>query len=304
MNTGAIIVSYHSNAETEALARRFLNENCFDYICIVVNDAKKEDVNYFRKVNSDRISVLFNEDNLGYAKGNNIGLRYLISNKNCDLIAISNNDIEVSKQALDYLFKGLMENREYGALAPVMLDANGKRVPLRYINLGYLRIFLRIFLSETNIDKRTEKKLCEHNGIIDQTFLPGSFFVVSRKAIEAANYFDENTFLYREEEILGKRLLRSGYKEGVLNSIMYKHNHRYHEESVKQKKKSLRVALNSEKYYFDTYICKTRFEHAYVIVTEQLFYLGRSCIWRIEQMAKSIYAVLVQWGGRTNHRVY
>lgn len=304
MKTGVIIVSYHSNAETEILARRFRDEKCFDYVCIVVNDAKKEDIDYFRDLESVEISVLYSEQNLGYAKGNNIGLKYLINKENCDLIVISNNDVAVKKETVDYLFRQLDKNREYGAMAPVMLDANGNRVPLRSIDLGYLRIFLRIFSSETNIDRRTEKKLLEHDGIINQTFLPGSFFAVSSKAIKDVNFFDENTFLYREEEILGKRLSKSGYKEGVLKNISYRHNHKYHKESVKQKKKSLRIALNSERYYFDTYVCKTKAGKLYVVIAEKLFYISRSCIWRIGQMAKSIYAVLVQWGGRTNHRLY
>lgn len=305
MTTGVIIVSYHSNVATEILTKRFRDEKCFDFICIVVNDTKQEDKAYFKHLESEEISVLYNEQNLGYAKGNNIGLKFLIKNKHCDFIAISNNDIGITKGSVEYLFTQLEKNKNYGALAPVMLDANGNRVPLRFIDLGYLRIFLRIFSSETSIDRKTEGKLLAHDGIINQTFLPGSFFAVSSKAIRAADYFDEKTFLYREEEILGKRLLQAGYKEGVLKNITYRHNHKYHDESIRQKKNSLRIALDSEKYYFDTYVCKTSAGKLYVMIVEKLFYISRSCIWRVEQMAKSIYAVLVQWGGgRANHRLH
>ena len=297
MTTGVIIVSYHSNEDTGKLARYFQKEECFDHICIVVNDAKNADIQYFKSLETKAIDVLYNEKNLGYAKGNNIGLRYLINVKNCDVIAISNNDIEITKKSVDHLIKKLYTSKNYGALAPVMLDTNGNKVPLRYIDLGYLRLFLRIFSSETKLDQKTQNNLIEHDGIIDQTLLPGSFFAVSSTAMLEAGLFDENTFLYREEEILGRRLKRAGYKEGVVTAITYKHNHKYHDESIKKKEKSLKIALNSERYYFNTYVCKTRFGKLYAIITEKLFFISRSFIWRMKKMAKAIYAVLVQWGG-------
>ena len=297
MRTGVIIVSYHSNADTDKLVKQFISEDCFDYICVVVNDAKNEDVRFFDQLKSEKVVVLFNKDNLGYAKGNNVGFKHLIDIEKCDVIAISNNDVAVKKQSVEYLCERLYKNRKYGALAPVMLDSKGNRVPLRYLDLGYLRLFLRIFVSETSLDAKYQNKLKAHDGIIEQTFLPGSFFAVNSKAMQEAGLFDENTFLYREEEILGKRFERAGHKEGVLVDIYYQHNHKYHSESVANKKKSLKMALDSEKYYFFTYVCNTRFEKIYVLIEEKLFYFSRSFIWRVEQMAKSIYAVLVEWGG-------
>lgn len=304
MKTGVIIVSYHSNDETVELARYYSDNDCFDNVCIVVNDARADDFAFFKKLEDDRIHVLFEKDNLGYAKGNNKGLDYLLRVQGCDVVAISNNDVKVSKSTTDLLCERLYNNEKYGALAPRMLDSKGKEVPLRYIELGYLRIFLRIFVSETSLDRCLEGKLQPKDGIIDQSFLPGSFFAVGKEAISRAHFFDDHTFLYREEEILGKRLMKAGFAEGVIPAITYLHNHKYHEEKVKQKKKSLKIALDSEKYYFKTYVCKTVFGIAYVVLMQSLFYITRSLIWRLKSMSKSIYAVLVEWGGRTNHRLH
>ena len=107
MKTGVIIVSYHSNDETVELARYYSDNDCFDNVCIVVNDARADDFAFFKKLEDDRIHVLFEKDNLGYAKGNNKGLDYLLRVQGCDVVAISNNDVKVSKSTTDLLCERL-----------------------------------------------------------------------------------------------------------------------------------------------------------------------------------------------------
>lgn len=52
-----------------------------------------------------------------------------------------------------------------------------------------------------------------------------------REAYDKIDGFDEKTFLYCEENILARRLLRNGYKEAVLPKCRYDH---FHSVSIKK----------------------------------------------------------------------
>ena len=53
--------------------------------------------------------------------------------------------------------------------------------------------------------------------------IAGSFFIIKGSIFNEIGYFDENTFLFYEEDILGYKLKRLGYSEAILNTVSYVH---------------------------------------------------------------------------------
>lgn len=51
----------------------------------------------------------------------------------------------------------------------------------------------------------------------------GAFFVIKYSLLKKVGYFDENVFLFYEEDILASKLKKLGYKEISLNNINFKH---------------------------------------------------------------------------------
>lgn len=282
---GVVLVNYHSDSDTEKTAKMFNHFECIDIIVIVNNDTNGTEKLKNLEKYSSRIKIIYKKENLGYSKGNNVGLRYLIS-QGCDYLIISNSDIIVDENTIVKTVECLMTDNKIGAAAPRMKDSNDRIVPLRFIKLGYIRALLRIFVSETFLDRRLEVFLKADNYYIKQSYLPGSLFCCSAEAMSECNFFDEKIFLYREEEILGQRMTNAGYDEVVLKNEYYKHDHPYHSESAKVKINRLKIVFESERYYFDKYIHTNFFQKKYIKSMQSLYMITRYMMWKLNDKRK------------------
>jgi len=63
-----------------------------------------------RKPNKKRITMILNEDNLGFAIGNNVGIKYVLHTDCADYIFLLNNDTTLEEDCLENLMKELDKN--------------------------------------------------------------------------------------------------------------------------------------------------------------------------------------------------
>lgn len=248
IQTGVVIVNYHTDKQAIDTANKYAEFNCISHVVIINNDASKA-LDKSGLKNNKKVTVKNTKKNLGYSRGNNAGIRFL-ENIGCELFIISNSDIEITEDTAEKLIEKMNQNPEYGILAPRMYTYTGEPAELRYIPLGYKRAFLRIF---KGVDSKSEKKVSCNDGIYNQSFVPGSLFITSRKAISECDYFDKNVFMYREEEILAQRMSQAGYKVGIVKGLKYTHLHRYDLMNTKDYLKMYRQEFASERYFFKKY---------------------------------------------------
>jgi hypothetical protein len=67
----------------------------------------------------DWITVLRNQENLGYAEGNNVGIRYALA-KNAEYVLLLNNDVIVAPDFLDAMISVTESRREVGIVGPMI----------------------------------------------------------------------------------------------------------------------------------------------------------------------------------------
>jgi len=79
----------------------------------------------------------------------------------------------------------------------------------------------------------------------------GCFFMMKSKTLEKIDYFDENTFLYYEENILAKKLHDRKLNLMVCNDIIIIHNHSVSIDKNLKKISKLKIQKQSQ-YYFQT----------------------------------------------------
>ena len=85
----------------------------------------------------------------------------------------------------------------------------------------------------------------------------GCLFFIRAKDFEAVGLFDENVFLYFEENILACRLQRIGRKSAVVNDITFIHAHKFpsnEADITKSNKIANKHADTSFRYYFNNYM--------------------------------------------------
>lgn len=256
MITGIVVVSYHNAEGTTRYVKEQLAKLSDDYrIVVVAVDANEEyGLKLAENCGLDYISVpeqvvhhpkgwcISASENLGYAKGNNLGVKILKnSGIHYDYFLFSNDDIEIMvPDTLSKLGAVMKQDGDIAGVGPrvIGLDGNDQSPHTRYISpqrqIGWkLLPFLRkkhkssnIYANNSSLDiaetsKAQQKKITATQAISLASETPpargvcywvsGAFMMVRAERFEAVGGFDSRTFLYFEEVILAERFLRHGW---------------------------------------------------------------------------------------------
>jgi len=205
--------------------------------------------------NLDYVKVYRNITNSGYAVGNNFGIRKAIEEFNPEFIAIMNPDVILNdEKILSLILKSFEMDPNLAICTGFMLDSTGH---LNYKNIAWkipnklddCILNLPFFSSRTKIAKYSSFKVDE-NGLIYVEVVPGSFFVVRTKQFIDIGMFDESTFLYCEERILGLKAKLKDYHIALVPGTFYIHAH---PKTTRRFRKTIRLytELVKSRYYFN-----------------------------------------------------
>lgn len=230
-------------------------------IVIVDNSLNKDRFDELLALSDDKTSIIKSNENGGYAKGNNLGINYLNEKyNNIDFIAISNPDVEVSENSYNECFNFLSDskNKDVAMVAPRMLDANDNPHILSGWQLRTLKgdtidssNIVTFFTQKPHIE-RYEKHYLDQD-IVEVACLAGSFFIIKKDVFQKVGYFDEKTFLYYEEDILGKKLHNFGHKVCLLNTCTFKHYEAVSVNKTMKYLKKYKIMQKSKRYYHEKY---------------------------------------------------
>lgn len=256
MKTGIVILNYNDSESTITLTDSIMSYDSIDNIMIVDNRSKDDSFNVLseRYKDSSKVSVVLSEKNGGYSYGNNFGARKLINEFGCECIIIANPDVLFEEKLITGIKDTFEENPQYGVLSGVMTLPNGEtdKAPYRDLfsywhDVGDCFILIRrlVYEKQVNVVDYSKK-------IMDVDVIQGSFFAITAKAFCDIDGLDENVFLYCEELILGKRLIKAGYKTGLITELKYIHNHSV---SINKSMKKLAIwkRVIASKYYYQKY---------------------------------------------------
>ncbi len=230
-NNLAVILLNYKDADTVINYAKVIEKYSYiDKIIVVDNQSPDDSFKRLKKLSSNKVDVVRASQNKGYAAGNNFGIKYLIKKYgNFNYIAISNSDVEVSEPTFKKCVNFLSENDDVAICAPRMYDIN--KEPTYYSAWKFRTLFMdSVFISSalSSMIYKNELHKYNHDYIDNHKFIyvdcvMGSFFIIKGDIFKKVNYFDENTFLYEEEDILGKKIQALGYKTVMLNTCHYVH---------------------------------------------------------------------------------
>ena len=258
-NLAVVILNYNDPTNTIRYVNEIKKYKNIDRIVVIDNKSVDDSFKKIKKLASLKIDVIESDGNKGYAYGNNYAVRYLNEKYGeFKYIAISNPDVEVSENSYNQCLAFLDNNKDVAICAPRMFDINGNPHQLSGWKLRKLHNdimdsspALTALINKPHLERYTAKYLNKDVAYVD--CVAGSFFIIRHSAFKEVGYFDENTFLYFEEDILGNKLKKYGYKNVVLNTCMFKH---YESVTVDQNMNFYRKFKNlqkSKKYYHKTY---------------------------------------------------
>jgi len=241
-----IVVDNASNSEHRNMLIEFANTNNW----LTVAETEFQDC--CLKTNQHILLLL--DKNYGYAKGNNFGLK-LARKLGYKYALISNNDVVVEKPVLKRLILAFNELESVAVVGPRVYGPNGERQgPSPKSNL-YHYFFYPVFIPILWPMKKLMTKITSkiNDGRTRYCYsLIGCFMLMDLDVVEKVGWFDENTFLYAEENILAEKLERVGYKMAYVDSVYIKHMNGQSTQKLGNKSRLLQL-LNADLYYFRRY---------------------------------------------------
>ena len=162
--------------------------------------------------------VIFNDRNLGFAAGNNVGIKYAIKS-GADYVIVLNNDVLVKDAFWRPLVDFLEKNKKVGIVAPKIYFAPGREFhKSRYKksergkviwSVGGTIDWQNVIASNRGVDE-VDKGQYDQEAEVD--FASGCCLAASAAIWEKVNFFDERYFLYYEDSDFCQRVRRAGYK--------------------------------------------------------------------------------------------
>ena len=138
--------------------------------------------------------------NLGFAGGNNVGMRYALQDQECKYLWLLNNDTIVTNTALSALIQKANENDRTGAVSSICYFADAPSVVESWAGA---HVNLWIGYARNSIEPR-------HDRWFDALY--GASMLIARPAIEDCGLLDEGFFLYWDETEFCVRLRKKGWR--------------------------------------------------------------------------------------------
>lgn len=229
----AIILNYINYNQTSYCVNQLRKSNV-DHIVVVDNASPNESFSIltekFNKINN--IHVVHANYNGGYARGNNIGLRFVESTIGIakdNIIFIINPDSIATLKNINELCLAIDRNDNAGMVTPMM---NGTIKSVWHHLTTTKAFFFNSWIIRWVLNKFGIREGGFYN--IHQTkdnYIPvevvmGAFFAIRQDIFKKIGYFDEDTFMYYEEEILYWKLKSEGYQNYLVTSANFVHEGR------------------------------------------------------------------------------
>lgn len=211
MKTATIILNYNSSADCrKCICYLKAQQGVEQEIVIVDNCSRKDERKDVEQLCKEQgCTFIANNENRGYNAGNNVGLRYA-AEKGYKFALIANPDMEFPQTGyLANLLAKMQENEDIvvcgsDIVTPQGVHQNPKKRGKDNLR-GYFSWITDILWHSKKINDNpewiedpTESKYCH--------CLNGCCFLARMSFIKEIEFFDENTFLYGEEPILGAQV--------------------------------------------------------------------------------------------------
>lgn len=254
MTVGFLILNYNSWELSSRLAQKVAQYRNLDRIVIVDNCSTDDSYKILQGIDCNKIDVVQSEKNGGYAYGNNYGANYC-KGIGIDILFISNPDVDVEEEDIERIVDAFKDTG-YSVLSGVEYDIT-KQMSHHPIwkQMTYKDDLMDCFfigrkLCKTKIGVEIDKSM----RIQEVELVKGSFLGVKLDKFLEVGGFDEGTFLFCEERILGKKMEMARAKIGVVTKARYFHNHSATiNKAYKSVAKQIKLLYDSRLFYHKKY---------------------------------------------------
>lgn len=243
-----IILTHNTRELTRACVRSVLADaEAFPYTVevIIVDNASTDDTAATLSTEFPGVRLVINSTNLGFARGNNVGLeaaqgRYLL---------LLNSDTEVQPGALARLVEFMETHPDAGACGPMLLNPDASLQP----SGGPLPSIWSVFLGMSKLYRLWKRDwyiqiFRDYSQVVRVGQLSGAALLVRREVYERVGGLDPNFFAYYEDVDWCKRIGDAGYALYYVPTAKIMHHWKVTSRMISEL--SYRAGQDSLRYYF------------------------------------------------------
>ena len=279
---GVVVLNYNDALTTINYVKQIKEFDVIDHIVIVDNCSTDDSFEQLSNMASGKVDVVESNRNGGYGYGNNYGVQFLVKNYNSKYVAISNPDVEVSKETVVGCMDYLIRNPNCAVAAPMMKMKNMEKnyhCAWQIPTFCQYLFFSLVFLGKLGGKMYYDSFFLDGSGAVNVGCVAGSFLVVDAEKFVKAGMYDEKIFLYCEETTLGIRLKKMNYDSVILRDLSFVHHHSISiNKSIQSVIRQKELMWNSREYVLKYYYRSNFFRRTAIIVVKYLALLeSRVC---------------------------
>lgn len=197
-----IIVNWNGAKLLEVCLPSLKSQTYHNFEVIVVDNGSVDNsIEFLEKNYSDFVKIIKNDDNLGFAKGNNIGIKAASG----EFIITLNNDIQADRYLIEELTKPARSDEKIGMCAPKIysfynrdiIDSVGVNIYWDGMSRGRARL---------------EKDVGQYDNQRNILIPSACTALYRKKMLDEIGLFDEDFFAYCEDTDLGLRGRLAGWE--------------------------------------------------------------------------------------------
>ena len=204
--TCVISVSYRGSNDTVACVRSLIDSAVPVQIVVVdttPNDPELQSALQF----APEVKLIHASENVGYGRGCNLGIEWVLANTSCELIFLLNNDAVVFQESIGHLEAAMATHPDVGIMVPRIARLDNPAI-LWYgggeIDWRRASAFTPGFNRDANAPLATAER--------DVTFASGCALFLRRSAAVKLGGFDPRFFMYEEDVELCLRAKENGIR--------------------------------------------------------------------------------------------
>lgn len=279
---GIVVLNYNTWNESIKCVESIVTVTTVPYRIYIVDNCSlvkpsKDQLNQLYKYN---VKMIYNKVNLGYAVGNNVGLKYAYDD-GCTSFIISNSDVILTEDCIGQMIKYAEVTPRVGVVAPIIYNRDGNLQPIYMLSKLTAWGKIKNMLLSTPLKsllRNFEESFIMYkipNGPLKVFGVSGCFFLITRDCYNRVFPFDENTFLYEEEYILGCKLQQENIEAHILPTAKIMHEEAISTGGISDF--SYKCLIDSEQYYLKEYIHENFVMRLVVLLLRKLIY---KIIWK------------------------
>ncbi|MDE2750809.1 MAG: glycosyltransferase family 2 protein [Chloroflexota bacterium] len=237
LDLGIVIVNWNTRDLLRACLKTvFASQGDFTYSVVVVDNASDDGSAAMIRQEFPQAELIANAENVGYPRGNNIGLRRLGYRGARDVDAAApryalllNPDTEVPAEALWRMIQFMDSRPDIGAAGPKLVLTDGsldkacrRGFPTPMVSFYHYSGLARLFPRHRRFG-RYNMTFADEDHELEVDSVVGACMQVRKAAIEQAGLLDEAFFMYGEDLDWAYRVKQAGYKVWYYPAVTVHH---------------------------------------------------------------------------------